>query len=265
MELKKIVEQFGEIKYINLIEDPLFPGQNKGFCFFEYVFPGVIEKAISALSKLTFGENKLKVHKANIEKNTSIAKQIKDDHEEFIKKNKIDTEKARDFSYLKDDKFKEKNVFENKNTQKFSDSHNINDTNNGNNDNLSRIINYELPQSHCYNPSRVIMLLNAICAEDVMDDLEYREILDDMRLEASKYGSLLHIEIPRPCKIKGICGPAVGKVFIKYLNLVSAKVARFKISGLKYNNRTVVASFYPENLYDIRDFIINDKPVVINK
>jgi hypothetical protein len=30
-------------------------------------------------------------------------------------------------------------------------------------------------------PSRVIQIINVICPEDVMDDLEYREIVEDIR------------------------------------------------------------------------------------
>ena len=48
--------------------------------------------------------------------------------------------------------------------------------------------------------------------------------------------------------------PAVGKIFVKFENLVAAKQARFRLSGRQYNNRTVVASFYPEHYFDIGEF-----------
>ena len=41
-------------------------------------------------------------------------------------------------------------------------------------------INVNVP-SYASIPSRVILLLNLITAEDVMDDLEYREIVEDIR------------------------------------------------------------------------------------
>ncbi len=69
-----------------------------------------------------------------------------------------------------------------------------------------------------------------------------------------KYGTVLNVEIPRPDKICKLSGPAVGKIFVKFSTLQSAKKARYEISGKKYNRRTVIASFYPENYFDVREF-----------
>ena len=44
---------------------------------------------------------------------------------------------------------------------------------------------------------------------------------------------------------------AHGKVFIQFNHVVAAKQARYAISGRSYNGRTVVASFYPEHLFDM--------------
>ena len=33
-----------------------------------------------------------------------------------------------------------------------------------------------------------------------------------------------------------------------------AKIARYNLSGLKYNNRLIVGSFYPENYFDVREY-----------
>lgn len=103
-------------------------------------------------------------------------------------------------------------------------------------------------------PSRVIQIINVITAEDVMDDLEYREIVEDIRNECNQFGTVLHVEIPRPDKNTSIAGPAVSKIFVKFSNTQSAKKARYNLSGKKYNRRTVVVSFYPENYFDVREF-----------
>jgi splicing factor U2AF subunit len=47
---------------------------------------------------------------------------------------------------------------------------------------------------------------------------------------------------------------AVGKIFVKFSTLPSAKKARYTLSGRKFNRKTVVASFYPENYFDVREF-----------
>lgn len=252
-ELKKVVEQFGEIKYINLIEDNFNPGFNRGFCFFEYRVKSDTVKAIEGLNKINFGESRLKVHKANSDnRNMSIASKIKEEHNEYIIKENIDKNKAKDFSYLKDQLNKDSNIDKEINNFQFTDKTFV-----GSN------LEFDLPPLYACTPSRVIQLINVLTPEDLMDDYEYRDIMDDIRFEASKYGAILHIEIPRPCKQTGLSCPAVGKIYIKYQNLVSAKKAKYKMSGLKYNRRTVVCSFYPENLFDLRDFIINEKPVIL--
>ena len=69
-----------------------------------------------------------------------------------------------------------------------------------------------------------------------------------------QFGTVLNVEIPRPDKTTSIAGPAVGKVFLKFANLQSAKKARHKLSGRKYNRRTMVVSFYPEHYFDVREF-----------
>jgi hypothetical protein len=77
------------------------------------------------------------------------------------------------------------------------------------------------------------------------------------------------IRIPRPLSEKnyfesskksflknGIATFGVGKIFVKFNHIIAAKQARYKLSGRKYNGRTVVVSFYPEHYFDINEFSI---------
>ena len=43
---------------------------------------------------------------------------------------------------------------------------------------------------------------------------------------------------------------------MKFNHIVAAKQARYKLSGRKYNGRTVAISFYPEHYFDIKEFSI---------
>ena len=65
---------------------------------------------------------------------------------------------------------------------------------------------------------------------------------------------MLNVEIPRPDKVTCLTSNTVGKVFVKYSTLSSAKRARYYLSGRKFNRKTVVCSFYPENYFDVREF-----------
>ena len=98
------------------------------------------------------------------------------------------------------------------------------------------------------------MFINAISPEDLLDDADYEEIIDDFRQKCSVYGTVLNVEIPRPNIQEGTYTDDVGKIFVKFSTLKTAKIARYNISGLKYNNRLIVGSFYPESYFDIREY-----------
>ncbi len=66
------------------------------------------------------------------------------------------------------------------------------------------------------------------------------------------FGTVLNVEVPRPDKTTELASRAVGKVFVKFSTLQSAKKARYNLAGRIYNRRTVIASFYPENYFDVR-------------
>ena len=67
-------------------------------------------------------------------------------------------------------------------------------------------------QSHSQPPSEVLCLMNMVSEDDLMDDEDYEDILDDIRMECSKYGFVKSIDIPRP--IKGVDVPGIGKVSV---------------------------------------------------
>lgn len=67
-------------------------------------------------------------------------------------------------------------------------------------------------------PTEVLCLLNMVMPEELVDDEDYEEILEDIRDECCKYGSVRSIEIPRP--VDGVEVPGCGKVshaFVGYI------------------------------------------------
>ena len=63
----------------------------------------------------------------------------------------------------------------------------------------------------------IILFVNINCAI-ILEYYSFLEILDDVREECGKYGSVKSLEIPRP--IKGVEVPGVGKVIILwYMNV----------------------------------------------
>lgn len=103
--------------------------------------------------------------------------------------------------------------------------------------------------------------MNMIDVTDLFDRDFIFKVKDDLVSKCQKYGSIDSLEIPCPTPVEGDetqskYSYGVGKLFVKFENVIEAKVARFRISGMQYNGRTVVASFYPEQYYDIKEFNI---------
>lgn len=86
--------------------------------------------------------------------------------------------------------------------------------------------------------------------EDLLEDIYYADLKEDVAQECSKFGTIERLEIPRPEERSGLCCPAVGKVFIKFYYIKCAKRAKYKLNGRPYNNRTVVVSYFNEDEFE---------------
>ena len=268
-EAKDIVESYGQVKYFNLVNKTNDNDISYTLCFFEYESPQNTYKALKGLNNMTIGDKQLKVQRINNQnqnneineesytmKNATIATQILKEAKELEEKKRNEKElndflnKNNNNNINKDaeKKDKEESVFKDLNEE----HNNINsiDTNNKNKISYNDLIIPEFAKI----PSRVVMFINAVSPEDLLDNEDYEEIIDDFRQKCSAFGTVLNVEIPRPNIEEGTYTDDVGKIFIKFASLKTAKIARYNISGLKYNNRLIVGSFYPENYFDIREY-----------
>ncbi|KAI3471072.1 hypothetical protein Pfo_027735 [Paulownia fortunei] len=96
--------------------------------------------------------------------------------------------------------------------------------------------------------TKVVCLTQVVTADELKDDDDYEDIVEDMRTECGKFGTLVNIIIPRPLP-SGEMGPGVGKVFLEYADIESATKARQGLNGRKFGGNQVVAVFYPENKF----------------
>jgi splicing factor U2AF subunit len=96
-------------------------------------------------------------------------------------------------------------------------------------------------------PTRILLLLNMVTPEELEDDEEYEEILADIEEEATKFGKVLSIKIPKD-KTK-YNESAIGKVFIEYDNDTQCAVALKSLAGRKFSDRIVLASYYNEDKF----------------
>ncbi|KAL8557020.1 hypothetical protein ACS0TY_004481 [Phlomoides rotata] len=101
--------------------------------------------------------------------------------------------------------------------------------------------------------TKVVCLTEVVTLDDLKDDNDYEDILEDMRTECAKFGSLVNVVIPRPLP-NGEMVPGAGKVFLEYADAESAVKARQGLNGRKFGGNEVVAVFYPENKFSEGDY-----------
>lgn len=96
--------------------------------------------------------------------------------------------------------------------------------------------------------TRIVMLTEAVTPEELADDEEYNDIMQDMREECGKYGTVSNILIPRPAA-DNPTPPGLGKVIIEFVDINAAVKARNAMHGRRFGGRTVVATYLQEDNY----------------
>ncbi|KAI5953965.1 hypothetical protein CANMA_004804 [Candida margitis] len=114
-------------------------------------------------------------------------------------------------------------------------------------DTLPKLVNNELVQARA--SSRVVQLLNAVSLKDLKDDSNVRFLYNDMKNEASQFGTVVSIKIPLPANdftpgLQQLNVSGLGKIFIEFDDENSALKAIMELSGRSYNDRTVLATYF---------------------
>ncbi|KAL1558900.1 splicing factor U2af large subunit A-like [Salvia divinorum] len=96
--------------------------------------------------------------------------------------------------------------------------------------------------------TKVVCLTNVVTPDELKNDDDYEDIVEDMRIECGKFGTLVTLIIPRPVPdVEN--APGVGKVYLEYADAESAVKARQGLNGRKFGGNEVVAVFYPEDKF----------------
>jgi len=116
-------------------------------------------------------------------------------------------------------------------------------------------------------PTKVLLLLHMVTAEELMDDDEFSDIVLDIREECEKFGTVEQIVIPRPIGKEtenenggdNITGPrvgiGVGRIFIKYNGVKGSTAAKEALNGRTFNSNRVAASFYSEDNFTKKIYV----------
>ncbi|XP_023771626.2 splicing factor U2af large subunit B-like [Lactuca sativa] len=74
------------------------------------------------------------------------------------------------------------------------------------------------PPSIGTTATKVLCLTQVVTEDELKDDEDYQDILEDMKIECGKFGSLVNVVIPCP-NPTGEPAPGVGKVFLEYADV----------------------------------------------
>ncbi|KAL4452388.1 hypothetical protein ABPG75_008050 [Micractinium tetrahymenae] len=97
--------------------------------------------------------------------------------------------------------------------------------------------------------ARVVKLSHAVTMEELQDDQEHADILEDMKEECAKYGTVVQVNIPRPAPPGAQPPPGLGKVIIEFTDAPGAIAARNAMHGRKFGGRVVEAVLMGEHDY----------------
>mmetsp|Transcript_13062 Transcript_13062/g.21156 ORF Transcript_13062/g.21156 Transcript_13062/m.21156 type:complete len:547 (+) Transcript_13062:151-1791(+) len=108
------------------------------------------------------------------------------------------------------------------------------------------------PGSESKTETRILVLLNMVTQEELADDVEYDDILDDIKTECGKFGKVLSVTIPRPQQHNA---DVVGKVFVEYENKDQAVIARGKLEGRSFGSNIVKCDYMDPEAYQNKSFM----------
>jgi splicing factor U2AF 65 kDa subunit len=100
--------------------------------------------------------------------------------------------------------------------------------------------------------TEILCLMNMVDPTELEEEEEYEDILEDIREECGKYGTVRSLEIPRP--IRGVEVPGVGKIYVEFASTLDCQRAMHALAGRKFNNKVVVTSFFDQDRYHRREF-----------
>jgi len=99
------------------------------------------------------------------------------------------------------------------------------------------------PQQAAPATSRVVQLTNMVTLSDLQDPTEYEDILEDTKEEASQFGAIKRVVIPKS-------GPHATKIYIEFESAEGASKAIQGLGGRTFDGNTVGATYFDEEEFE---------------
>jgi len=97
-------------------------------------------------------------------------------------------------------------------------------------------------------PSTVLNLQKIVSPSELQNEMEYQDLIEDIKEECQKHGYLVSIKLPRPKEV------GMGNAYVQYTTVEEAIKARSVLCTLKFNGKFVNARFHPEVMFECSDF-----------
>ncbi|RKP14563.1 hypothetical protein BJ684DRAFT_22509 [Piptocephalis cylindrospora] len=231
-QVKELVLTFGAVQHFHLVKDPT-TGVSKGYAFCEFEDPSLAEQAIEGLHGMELGEKKLTVQRA-----TQGGKSGASEGPTSGMPQTMLTLSTHLLPYLPAGSVQPTGETTEMAGQGMAGS-----------------------QSEEMAPTRVLQLLNLLGPEDLQDDQECEEVMEDVRTECDKYGSVQEVRIPRPHKAAPVtkeaeeagekpCVRGLGRVFVRFDQAMECAVALRALGGRSFGERTVLTAYCPERAFE---------------
>lgn len=215
-QIVDLLSSFGALRAFDLVKDRE-TGSSKGYGFCVYQDPNVMDVACAALNGLKMGDRTLTVRRA------SASGQAKPEYTNVLMQAQQQTALQRLAFQVENASF-------------------------GGDVTMPVLGGMNVPEV----PSRVLCLSEVVSTSELMDDTEYEEILEDMREECGKFGTLANLIIPRPSTSGD--SPGVGMVFLEYADIEGSLKAKEALNGRKFGGNMVTAVYYSEEKFFNGDF-----------
>jgi len=219
-QVKELVSAFGQLKSFNLVKDTV-TGNSKGFAFFEYSDPDVTDRACQTLNGMKLGDKTVLAQRANI----GAKHNIPNPSTESILNNPT----ALNFLNLGMPIAAAAALL----------GININDSG---------------------SPTRILQLINIVSPNDLRNNDDYADVVDDIKQECMKYGTVLSVAIPRPPPLPKDEEPkpevtwGLGRAFVEYKRPEETQKAMEALGGRKFSGHTIITGYFPEDKYSRKDY-----------
>jgi len=221
MEVKEFLKAYGELKAFHMVKD-VNSGMPKGYAFFTYVNPAVVDDACKGLNGIELGDKKLVCQRANIgaKPHPSLVPGLMGGGLLSMGLPGIPTGQIPGMPP-------------------------------GLGAAAAALVLQQPAQAA--KATKILVMQNMVLPDVLKDEEEYKDIVEDIREECERFGKVKDIVVPRPPANPAEVVKGLGKVFVEFIDAEDAQKAERAVCGRKFAERTVLTRFLSERDFESRN------------